>query len=133
MELRPEYVDAVEGARFAWTFWAMIVAPPLTILAAEWSLPRTDGQSGLRRFFMPLLVAALLFWALGVMHTRQLSATKMDAAQNEAEMIDASSDLGQTLAPLTLVPIALIYSGLHCSLAALASVLGTKRRAAEFM
>lgn len=133
--MRPEYVAAVDAVRWGWTFWLIWLVPTIAIWWRTLISKRnTTGAESLKAFAISFAAGVVLFWILGVAHVRGVQAVKGRYIETPAEIEDWSSDLGATLAPITLVPIACGYSLFHSVAAFSISVfLGTKRKAAEFM
>lgn len=136
--LRPEYQQAVDAASLGWTFWIVWLIPALIVWRINFLFRNNSGGKRLVAFLAALMAGAFACWFLALCHLDYLQSVKHDNAVTEAELTDWSSDTGKALAPLTLIPFAFAYSGIHsASAVATASVssslVGSKRIAAEFM
>lgn len=107
--MRPEYVEAVDAVRFGGFLWLIFLLPAAIIWYAVLtrSVPNVGGRVVLGYSGFPL--ACIVFWGLAAFHVNHIQSTKLSHAITDAEFIDYSSDTWATFAPVTVIPVALVF------------------------
>jgi len=103
-EFRPEYVQALDAAR--WNFWWYVAgAIPLLLLIAA---------AAKRKFaWIAFPLSYLLSWIAFFFAVEYYWGVKMAVAQTDAEMLDATADTARLFGPFFVgVPLVLIYVSL---------------------
>lgn len=110
--MRPEYIEAVEAARWGWSYWLMTIVPPAMIWlsAVVWFLPQhMECGVGLGKFSVPFIISAtfvhalVLSWALILFWVNYVEWVKGRLAQTPDEWMDWSADTHVVFAPVTAV------------------------------
>lgn len=99
--MRPEYLDALDAARWNYWFLVMLVVPPLLICAG-----RLAGKSGCIVF----VAAFVVCWHCFGMWVGYYWDVKLQMAVTPAELHDSTADTAALYGPaLVGTPFALIY------------------------
>lgn len=132
--MRPEYVQAVDSASWGITFWAVWLLSAGVTWTAALSLHWGAGLRRAAAIGIGFLTGAVAFWFFALCHLHYVQSVREIHMVTHEEMMDWSSDTGLLFAPITLIPFAVAYSGIHASLAvaALSFVYARReRRTAE--
>ena len=101
MQLRPEYVEATDAARFNFWLWLSIATPWLLVLAST-----TKRKTRIYAIIFSYPVCWILF-CIAVEHYWN---AKLEFAMTDAEMSDATADTGRLFGPVVVgIPLVAIY------------------------
>lgn len=99
--MRPEYLEALEAARWNWWWLATLVLPALLICASSrkwwWAI-------------IGFLVAVPLCWILFALAVEHFWEVKFRLAETEVERRDATADTARLFGPILIgTPFAVLY------------------------
>ena len=99
-ELRPEYVEALNAAKWGWLWCATLAVPFLLLIPA----------AAKRKFgCLAFPTAYFLTWLVFNIHIQNYWAAKKANAVTDAEWADVTADTGRVFAGVTTIPYVLVY------------------------
>ena len=99
-EFRPEYVDALNAAKWGWLWYATLVVPLVVLIPA--AVKRKFGC-------LAFPAAYFLTWLVFNIHVQNYWAAKEANAVADAEWADVTADTARVFAGATTIPYVVVY------------------------
>ena len=99
-EFRPEYVEALDAARWGWLWYATLAVPFLLLIPA--AVKRKFGC-------LAFPAAYVLTWLVFNIHVQNYWAAKKANAVTDAEWADVTGDTARVFAGATTIPYVVVY------------------------